>query len=465
MGEQAQALLAKASANGMSTIQPGQKVGAEQLKAMQHAQQSDPREMTQGMRQGMDAIKEMRAEADVPKRLEIAESCKTDANSQLAASPAKALKSYLVAIWVLMRGDPEPTRSLVAPVAIERDAKISLGAGSEEMTDADCFGESFVSQIGELRTALHLNVAAAALKLNMFALANGACHVVLQCQPENPKALFRLAKASEGLGDLSGAIATVNKLLRVEGQSDNNEARKLLQALRARKSKEAKIYSGFFEKAREDGGALYDGAEADPDKAKVADLKKNAADQDSKMADEIINSRMHRLSNSEQAELKKMRQVGIAPTEIVAAYRRFLKEAMKKLAREVVPEEERKNLETLPEDVLALMSATQANQLSDMEDVMDKVKRKVETRKQAERQAAQEKLEKDEALRKEREEVAARAAEEAAAAKSKVAEEVAAKRIAEEADASTKYAAEVRQVVTEKKAKEAGAVGCFAWCR
>merc|ERR1712216_459032 len=106
MGEQAQALLAKASANGMSTIQPGQKVGAEQLKAMQHAQQSDPREMTQGMRQGMDAIKEMRAEADVPKRLEIAESCKTDANSQLAASPAKALKSYLVAIWVLMRGDP-----------------------------------------------------------------------------------------------------------------------------------------------------------------------------------------------------------------------------------------------------------------------------------------------------------------------------------------------------------------------
>lgn len=426
--EQLQAMLASAGSAGMPVLKPGENLDMEQLKAMQGSG-PDAKEISQGMRQGWDAIKEMRADADVPKRIEIAEKCKADANSELAAgSPAKALKSYLVGIWLLMRGDPEPTRSLVAPVAVERDARISLGVGMEKKLDDECFGESNVSQVRELRTALHLNVAAAALKLNMFTLASEACQVVLKDYPEHPKALFRSAKAGEGSGDLAGSISTLVKLLKVDGQSENADARKLLQVLRARKAKEAKIYGGFFERAREDGGALYSDQSngQNGEKPKIADLTKSAAEQDRSTMDGILSNRLSRLSATSQKELKQMSKMGVAPSEFVKAYRRFLKEELKKLAHDTIPEE--------LSEIMGVMQGTEAK----MEAVLDKVKAEVTARR---RQEA--------------------AAEEAAAAK-KLAEEAAERRTAEKAaaaaaEAADKKAAEERAEAERKVAEEAAA--------
>jgi len=360
-------------ASGNTMLKKGETMDPEQLKAMQN-QGPSAKDISQGMQQGFDAIKDMRADADVPKRLEIAESCKTDANEKLAAgSPANALKSYLVGIWLLMRGDPEPTRSLVAPVATERDAKIALGVGADGMTDVEAFGESYAQQVGDLRTALHLNVAAATLKLNMFVVASLACGVVLKEQPQHPKALFRLAKAGDGTGDLAGAIATLGKLLKVEGQADNNEARKLLQTLKARKAKEAKIYGGFFERAREDGGSLYGDAEQGAGNAKkLPDLKKGSEEQDARNMKDILArlpNHWNRLPPNVQKELRQMSKVGVSPTEFVKAYRRFLKDELKGMARDTVPEE-----------LSEIMSVMQASE-EKMEAVLDKVKSQIEVRK------------------------------------------------------------------------------------
>merc|ERR1712151_494077 len=103
------------------------------------------------MHQGFEELTDMRAEANPSKRLEIAETAKVEANGQLSDAPGKALKAYLVGIWLLMRGNPPPTRSLVAPVAVERDALISLGSGSRgiPLTDAEAFGETYAAQVGE----------------------------------------------------------------------------------------------------------------------------------------------------------------------------------------------------------------------------------------------------------------------------------------------------------------------------
>jgi len=362
-------------ASGMPMIKPGAdgKMDMEQVRAAQAQSQNDPKEISHGMQQGMIAIKDMRSDADVPKRLEITEACKAEANKELASgSTAKALKNYLIGIWLLMRGDPEPTRALVAPKAVERDAKIALGAGAEGVTDEESFGESFVVQVREMRTALHLNVAAAALKLNMFALAGDACKVVLADRSEHPKALFRLARASEGTGDLAIAIATLGKLLKVDGQSDNADARKLLQALRSRKTKEAKIYGGFFDRARDDGGSLYNNPQAE--KAE-RDLLNTFGDQTDKqkLVEEIINTRMIRLPIVAQKELQKMSKVGIAPSEILNAYRRFLITELKKMAHESVPEE--------LSEIMGVMQAPEAK----MEAMIDKVKLRIKDR---EREAA-----------------------------------------------------------------------------
>lgn len=358
-------------ASGNTVLNKGdmQSMDREQLKAMQN-QGPSAKDISAGMQQGFDAIKDMRADADVAKRIEIAESCKTDANEKLAAGSAgNALKAYLVGIWLLMRGDPEPTRSLVAPVATERDAKISLGAGVAGMTDTEAFGESYAQQISELRTALHLNVAAATLKLNMFAVASLACGVVLEEKPEHPKALFRSAKAGEGAGDLGGAIATLGKLLKVEGQADNLEARRLLQSLRARKTKEAKIYGGFFEKAREDGGSLYAEAEKTAEPTKISDLKKGSEEQDNRTMKDILKNRLARLPQKVQKELRQMGKVGLAPSEFMKAYRRFLKDELKGMARDTVPEE--------LSEIMSVMQATEDK----MEAVIDKVKALIAVRK------------------------------------------------------------------------------------
>merc|ERR1719199_1463449 len=122
-----------------------------------------------------------------------------------------------------------------------------------------------------------------------------ACDFVLATQPEHPKALFRKAKAEEGTGNLSRAISTLGKLLKVEGQSNNAEARKLLQSLKTIKAKETKGYGGFFEKLREDGGGLNENRAEEEEKSKAFDLTNRPGEQDFTAVCDIINIKMLRL--------------------------------------------------------------------------------------------------------------------------------------------------------------------------
>jgi hypothetical protein len=117
---------------------------------------------------------------------------------------------------------------------------------------------------GSLRVALHLNLAAAALKLSEWQVARVACELVLDSRPELAKALFRLAKAHEGAQDFCAAIATASRLLRCDAASA--DGRRLLEALRQRQRKEGEMFKGFFDRARDDnaeGDGLVTAAEED----------------------------------------------------------------------------------------------------------------------------------------------------------------------------------------------------------
>ena len=70
------------------------------------------------------------------------------------------------------------------------------------------------------------------------------------------KAMFRLAKALDGMGEVAKATSLLTDLLKLEGQSDNRDARAMLEKLRLRAKKEKKMFGGMFERARSEGGAL-----------------------------------------------------------------------------------------------------------------------------------------------------------------------------------------------------------------
>lgn len=98
----------------------------------------------------------------------------------------------------------------------------------------------------QLRCGLHLNVALCALKREDFYLAREACKYVLSVRPDDPKALFRLAQAHEGEGELSRAINTISSLVRKE--PTNREARRLLTELRERDQAQKAMFRGVCNK-------------------------------------------------------------------------------------------------------------------------------------------------------------------------------------------------------------------------
>jgi len=106
-----------------------------------------------------------------------------------------------------------------------------------------------------LRTALLMNVAAAALKLSEWRLARTACEAVLAVEPRHPKAMWRVAKAHEGDNNLSEAINVATKLVRSD--ASNAEASKLLVHLQKRKAKYGKMFNSFVERAHAEGDTLY----------------------------------------------------------------------------------------------------------------------------------------------------------------------------------------------------------------
>jgi len=113
----------------------------------------------------------------------------------------------------------------------------------------------------KLRNSLHLNVAACALKKEDWYLARVAAEKVLAVDPESPKALYRLAQAHNGASELKEAVRALSTLLKVEGQRDNREARRLLADVQDRRSREKAFFngvcnrSGFYQSQEEEAAA------------------------------------------------------------------------------------------------------------------------------------------------------------------------------------------------------------------
>lgn len=189
---------------------------------------------------GFEAV---RRKMDTPARLAKAAECKGEANAHYAAKAwLQALAGYTAGVWFLTRGNPPCPRivgsSSDAPdQATWDELRGTLGAGtpaSDEVTPP----ADLEAQREALRCALHLNLAAVALKLCQWSLARQACQFVLMVEGDaaSPKARFRLAQALAAEGDPEAGCAILDKLLSLE--PSNAEATRLAHELRARASKQ-----------------------------------------------------------------------------------------------------------------------------------------------------------------------------------------------------------------------------------
>ena len=205
-------------------------------------------------------LERFRGRLDASARQAQAEEMKAAANGYFSAGQwSVSLVGYFTGIWFLRQGNP-PCPTLVASALSSGRADYpefksgiaeaaAMLAAAAATAPADSEGSDAVETT--LRTSLHLNMAAAALKLFHWVVAKAACEFVLAVEDANPKALFRLAKALEGEGDLSRGVSVVLMLLKRDSQ--NADARRLLEALRKRQTEEKGMFKGMFEDQR--GGA------------------------------------------------------------------------------------------------------------------------------------------------------------------------------------------------------------------
>ena len=184
-------------------------------------------------RRGFESVrKQMDAQARLAKGVE----CKSEANSHFAGKEwMQALVGYIAGIWFLQRGDP-PCPTIIASAtdaAAFAAVPASLGAGAPSPGEKALPAELEVERTS-LCVALHLNLAAAALKLSKFAIAKTACQYVLMVDGNkaSPKARYRLAKALEAEGEISEACTVLESLLKVD--PSNGDAKKLLEELQPR---------------------------------------------------------------------------------------------------------------------------------------------------------------------------------------------------------------------------------------
>lgn len=230
-----------------------------------------------------------RKQCDTPElRLETAVNIKTKANEVFTSDTkeeptvvaSQAMIGYLQAIWQLQRGDPpiqpvlcsqnKPNGSEAMRVLGHGDPRFPLFTGGE-------VSEETAAKIFATQQSLHLNVARTALVLHEWPLARAACDVVLDHEPNDAKALYRLAKAHEGEGDYTRALQTLSQL--VKGHPQNAEGRKLLSALKRQVESQKESLGGLFERARQvdkDGEGLYKEKELMPQRAEERAKKKKA---------------------------------------------------------------------------------------------------------------------------------------------------------------------------------------------
>lgn len=167
-----------------------------------------------------------------------------------------ALCGYVGALW-LLRDDPSRQRCpmLVANAFANGTTEDSLWdkrivdiagwlqLGNPPQAEAEALpAAQDGAKVAALCSSLLLNAAAAALKLSEFELAKAACEGVLAVDATHSKALFRLAKAHEGVGDVSKAITACTAACRADPK--NREARHMLDELRKRQSDEKAMFKG-----------------------------------------------------------------------------------------------------------------------------------------------------------------------------------------------------------------------------
>ncbi len=96
--------------------------------------------------------------------------------------------------------------------------------------------------------AAHLNVAMCNLKTNENLKAIESCEKALKLEPNNEKALFRIAQANLSLANFDESVKFFNQVLEVN--KENKEASKNIlvakQKLKEYNEREKKLYSKMF---------------------------------------------------------------------------------------------------------------------------------------------------------------------------------------------------------------------------
>ncbi len=170
-------------------------------------------------------------------------------------SPRAALFGYLVGVWYLRGGRPSFPMFVAHAIAQSKhedaEAAVELSDVGAWLRGGPAGAEAGSGAAEALRTSLHLNAAAAALRLSLWAAARAACELVLAREPTNAKALFRLAKAHEGEGEIKEAISTLVALAKHD--RSNGDARRLIDELRRRQAEERARFKALFAGAAGDG--------------------------------------------------------------------------------------------------------------------------------------------------------------------------------------------------------------------
>jgi len=163
-------------------------------------------------------------------------------------------------------------------------------------------GSALGQKVVELRLSLHLNLAAAALRLDDWELANDACAFVLRRRPEQTKALYRQAAALKGLGELKRAAKLLEKLLALPGQARHADARRLHGEIHAASLSRAK---------RRDEQAQKQDEEMRAARQKIEDEKaKKIADEEAKKEAEIKRKEEREKELAESTQIREHPEIG-----------------------------------------------------------------------------------------------------------------------------------------------------------
>ncbi|KAH8069574.1 hypothetical protein JL721_5884 [Aureococcus anophagefferens] len=158
-----------------------------------------------------------------------------------AGDNGKALKEYLGACWLLRRKTGQFPKS-ITPASPDLPRGVdAIAIVDFDLDDAANHDDwALVARVTDLRRLAHLNIAAAAVKLKDWDLAEHVCTRVLGSDGvtavQRNKARFRLAEARDGKSDLAGAFKQLNAVCADAdcGQGQYREARKLADFLRKR---------------------------------------------------------------------------------------------------------------------------------------------------------------------------------------------------------------------------------------